>query len=93
MQIEHMQKQVAEQIDAGVNHPYATGKFDIAHSKEGSTYIAQLNFYPSLPGFDGFVDKPKVVEMGKSELDVVDCLQVLLHYVDPTRREYRDKRW
>jgi hypothetical protein len=49
-----MQKQVAEQIGVGVNHPCASGKFDIAHSVEGSTYVAQLNFYSKLKDSDGF---------------------------------------
>ena len=46
IQIEHMQKQVAEQIGACMNHPYASGKSDIVHFKKKSTYVAQLNYYP-----------------------------------------------
>ncbi|KAF1930847.1 uncharacterized protein M421DRAFT_411008 [Didymella exigua CBS 183.55] len=91
--IEYMQKQVAEQIGAGVNHPYASGKFDIAYSKGGPTYIAQLNFYPKLKDSDGFADKPEVVDRGKSEIDALDSMCALLHFVDPTRIEYRNKKW
>jgi hypothetical protein len=43
-QIEYMQKQIAEQLGVDVNHPYASGKFDIAHSVEGSELFAALNF-------------------------------------------------
>jgi hypothetical protein len=43
-QIEYMQKQIAEQLGVDVNPPYASGKFDIAHSVEGSELFAALNF-------------------------------------------------
>ncbi|KAF3047862.1 hypothetical protein E8E11_006312 [Didymella keratinophila] len=46
--VEYMQKQIAEQVGAGVNHPYASSKFDIVHSMDYSTHIATLNFYPKL---------------------------------------------
>lgn len=88
-----MQKQVAEQIGVGVKHPYASGKFDIAHLVEGSTYIAQLNFYSKLKDSNGFDDKPKVIDRGKSEIDVLDAMYALLHFLDPTRTEYRNKKW
>ncbi|KAF2632296.1 hypothetical protein BU25DRAFT_418006 [Macroventuria anomochaeta] len=43
IQIEHMQKQIAEQIGVGMNHPHASGRFDIVHFKKKSTYVSQLN--------------------------------------------------
>ncbi|KAJ4408806.1 hypothetical protein N0V91_003062 [Didymella pomorum] len=74
--IEYMQKQIAEQLGVDVNHPYASGKFDIAHSDS-----------------DGFVEKPKVIERGKSNTDALDATYALLRTVDPARMEYRSKKW
>ena len=88
-----MQKQVAEQLGVGVNHPYASGKFDIAHSMEGFKHIATLNFYSKLKESDGFAEKPEVLERRKSDIDALDATYALLHTVDPTRMEYRNKKW
>lgn len=88
-----MHTQVAEQTGVGIQHPYAYGTFAIEHSKEGAMFVAQLKFYPSSTA-DGTQDvKAKVVEKGKSSEGVVDALQLLRHYIDPTRLEYLDKRW
>ncbi|KAJ4983708.1 hypothetical protein SVAN01_10805 [Stagonosporopsis vannaccii] len=79
----HLQSQVAEQMSEGVHHPYASGTFTIEHSKEGAMFVAQLTFYPLSMGSDGI--KTQVVEKGKSSKGVVEALQFLRHYVDPTR--------
>lgn len=93
-QIELMHKEIAEQLGAGLPHPYDSGIFSVTHHKEGATYIAQLNFHPSLiNGSHGTAAESKILRKGESKSEIVRAMVRLLCALDPSGTAYRKLSW
>jgi len=89
-----MHKEIAEQQGAGLKHPYASGIFSVTHHDDGTTYTAQLNFYPSF-GNDsrGKAAESKVLRKGESQSEIVRAMIRLLWALDPSGTAYRNLSW
>jgi hypothetical protein len=94
LQIELMHKEIAEQLGAGLTHPYASGIFSVTHHDDGSTYTAQLNFHPSLANDShGRAAESKILRKGESKSEIVRAMIRLLCALDPSGMVYRNLSW
>jgi hypothetical protein len=74
-----MHKEIAEQQGVGLPHPYASGIFSATHHEGGSTYVAQLNYYPSLVNSSHRrATESKILRKGKSKSEIVRAMTRLL---------------
>src|SRR5690242_6323848 len=93
-QIELMHKEILDQQGVGLPHPYASGIFTVTHHEEGSKYIAQLNYYPSLVnGSHGSAAESKILRQGESNSEIVRAMIRLLWALDPSGTAYRNLSW
>ncbi|KAG9205900.1 hypothetical protein G6514_006177 [Epicoccum nigrum] len=92
--IELMHKEILDQQGVGLPHPYASGIFTVTHHEEGSKYIAQLNYYPSLVnGSHGRAAESKILRQGESNSEIVRAMIRLLWALDPSGTAYRNLSW
>ncbi|OSS45783.1 hypothetical protein B5807_09576 [Epicoccum nigrum] len=92
--IELMHKEILDQQGVGLPHPYASGIFTVTHHEEGSKYIAQLNYYPSLVnGSHGSAAESKILRQGESNSEIVRAMIRLLWALDPSGTAYRNLSW
>lgn len=92
VKIQYKKEQIDEQGKHWTTpHPCASGQWDVKHYKEDALYVAQPVFLTEGP--DGTpIENRRFMRKTTSQEGVIEALETLLVYVDPTTIFRADRR-